>query len=96
MPIRMIVVIALVVFASLFTGFNLENKCSVWFFHSFKDLPVVGVILGSFVAGVLVMLPFTFGKGGRREKKSSIKKERPRNQPKEIISDDSLKSESKY
>lgn len=96
MPVRLIVVIALVVFASVFTGFNLENKCTVWFFHAFKNLPVVGVMLGSFVTGVLVMLPFTFGKGGRREKKSSIKKERPRNQPKEIISDDSLKSESKY
>ena len=75
MPIRMIIVIALVVFASVFTGFNLENKCTVWFFHSFTNLPVVSVMLGSFVAGVVVMLPFTLGKGNRSEKKSKSYRE---------------------
>ncbi len=75
MPVRMIIVIALVVFASVFTGFNLENKCTVWFFHAFKNLPVVGVMLGSFVAGVLVMLPFTLGKKSHGEKERRLKVE---------------------
>lgn len=57
MPVRLILVVILAVFVSAFTGFNLTNKCSLWFFHTFKDLPVVSVVIGSFVLGVVVTLP---------------------------------------
>ncbi|MBQ5492028.1 MAG: hypothetical protein IIT68_08250 [Treponema sp.] len=62
MPVKLIIAIALMVLVAVLTGFNLDNKCVIWCFHTFENVPVIGAILGSFVAGVLVTLPFTFGK----------------------------------
>jgi uncharacterized integral membrane protein len=69
MPIKMIGTIILVVLVAVFTGFNLDNKAPVWFFYKFPPVSVAALILGSFVAGVLVTLPFTFGK--RKNKKQT-------------------------
>lgn len=75
MPVKLILIILLAVFVSAFTGFNLENKCSLWFFHTFKDLPVVALVIGSFVAGVLVTLPVFFvSKKKKNHDKDIIKK----------------------
>ena len=68
MPIKLIAVLVLVVLVAVFTGFNLENKCTIWFFHSFTDIPVFASLLVSFLAGVVVTLPFTFIKGGKKDK----------------------------
>ena len=58
MPFKLISGIILTVFVSLVTGFNLGNNTDVWFFHTFEQLPVVGVILGSFIFGVIITIPF--------------------------------------
>ena len=68
MPIKLIAVLVLVVLVAVFTGFNLENKCTIWFFHSFTDIPVFASLLVSFLVGVIVTLPFTFTKGKKRDK----------------------------
>lgn len=62
MPIKLIGILILVVAVALLTGFNLNNKCNIWLFHDFKDIPVFGALLASFILGVLITLPFTFGK----------------------------------
>lgn len=63
MPFKLILFIIIVVLVTVFIGFNLENACSVWlFFRTFDNVPVFITIFAAFALGVLVMLPFTFGK----------------------------------
>ncbi len=67
MPVKLIGIIILMVIIALLTGFNLDNRCDIWLFYTFKQVPVFGAMLASFVLGVFVTLPFTFG---RRSKKN--------------------------
>ncbi len=62
MPIKLILTLILVAFVAVFTGFNLDNSCDIWLFHTFKDVPVFLTILISLVCGVVITLPFTLGK----------------------------------
>ena len=64
----------MVVLVALLTGFNLSNKCSIWFFHSFEDIPVFAALLSAFLAGVVITLPFTFGKKRKTESLPETKK----------------------
>ena len=74
MPIKLILVIILTVFVSVFTGLNLENKCSIWFFHTFKDIPVVALVLASFIAGVIVTLPVSLISRRKKDKEKDVLK----------------------
>lgn len=75
MPLKLIGILALIVLVAVLTGFNLSNTCTIWFFHNFKDIPVFAALLGAFLAGVIITLPFTFRKKTKKvntsEKKSS-------------------------
>lgn len=71
MPIKLIITVLLMAFAAVFTGFNLDNKCNIWLFHVFNDVPVYVTIFSSFIAGVFIMIPFTVGKGSRKSEKKS-------------------------
>ena len=68
MPIKLIAVLVLVVLVAVCTGFNLENTCTIWFFRNFDNIPVFAALLVSFLAGVVVTLPFTFIKGNKKDK----------------------------
>ena len=74
MPLKLIGILFLVVLVALLTGFNLSNKCSIWFFHSFENIPVFAALLSSFLAGVVITLPFTFGKKRKTESLPETKK----------------------
>ena len=76
MPIKLIGILILVVAVALLTGFNLSNQCTIWLFHNFTDIPVFGALLASFILGVLITLPFTFGKTKVVEKEPKEKKSR--------------------
>ncbi len=58
---------------SLFIGKNITNKCEIWFFYSFTDIPVWTALFTSFFAGVLVTIPFIFLKNAKKEKDDSAK-----------------------
>lgn len=63
MPFKLIGTIILLVLITIFCGFNLEeaNKCDInLVFHVFKKVPVFLTVLTSFLAGIVVMLPFAF------------------------------------
>ena len=75
MPFKLIGTILLVIFIVVLTGFNLSNTCSVWFFHTFPNVPVFAMIIGSFVLGVIVTLPFTFGKKRMQKKLEKAKQD---------------------
>jgi uncharacterized integral membrane protein len=56
------IIVAVVI--AFFTGFNLDNRCNVnLLFHTFQNVPVFVTILISFVAGIVVALPFSFSRG---------------------------------
>lgn len=82
MPLKLIGILLLVVLVAILTGFNLSNSCTIWFFHSFENIPVFAALLSAFLAGVLITLPFTFGKKRKnsslpesnRRKEKSVKK----------------------
>lgn len=82
MPFKLILFILCMIIAAVFTGFNLENSCDINFgFKRFEQVPVFLTILFSFLAGVLITLPFTFGKrkapaAAKTEKKLFAKKEK--------------------
>ena len=62
--IGLIIFIIIAVLIAIFTGFNLGNVCDVnVIFHTFHKVPVFITIIVSFVAGIVVALPFSFGKG---------------------------------
>ena len=62
--IGLIIFIIIAVLIAIFTGFNLGNVCDVnVIFHTFHKVPVFITIIISFIAGIVVALPFSFGKG---------------------------------
>ncbi|MBP3708871.1 MAG: hypothetical protein J6I73_00460 [Treponema sp.] len=62
--ISLIIFIVIAILIAVFTGFNIGNTCNVnVIFHTFESVPVFITIIVSFVAGVIVALPFSFGKG---------------------------------
>ena len=75
MPFKLIGTIILVVLVAILTGFNLSNKCTIWFFHNFEKIPVFAALLGSFIAGVIITIPFTLYGRRKKDKKNSKKTE---------------------
>ncbi|NMA56488.1 MAG: hypothetical protein GX955_03380, partial [Treponema sp.] len=56
MPWKLMGFVALLVFATIFIGFNLEHRCDVSIgFTTFKDVPIFLSLLIAFALGVLVM-----------------------------------------
>lgn len=76
MPVKMIGILLLVVLVAVLTGFNIENTCTIWFFHNFSNIPVFAALLGAFLAGVIVTIPFTFMKSSLKSKKDSRDKKK--------------------
>ncbi len=67
MPWRLIVFVICLVLVTFFIGFNLGNVSDISFgFYTFSDVPIFMSMLLSFAVGMLIMMPFTFG---RRKKK---------------------------
>lgn len=53
MPFKLLGFLALIVLVAILTGFNLSNKCTIWFFHTYENIPVFAAIVGAFIAGAL-------------------------------------------
>ena len=74
MPWKFILFIFFLILGAVFTGLNLGNSCNINFgFKTFEQIPVFLTILFSFVAGILVTLPFALSHG---KKESAIKPEK--------------------
>ena len=66
-PWRMILILALLVFVALFSGFNLNPVDISIGFYVFKGIPLFLALIAAFIAGALLMVPFTVLK--RKSKK---------------------------
>ncbi len=74
--IKLIFTLLLVVLVAVLTGFNLSNKCTIWFFHNFENIPVFAALLVAFIFGVVITLPFVlFRKKSKTDKKKEMKTE---------------------
>lgn len=73
MPFKLIGTIILAVLVAILTGFNLSNKCTIWFFHNFENIPVFAALMGAFIAGVLVTIPFVLVSQKNKKKKHDAK-----------------------
>lgn len=63
MPWRLILFAIFLVLLVCFVGVNLSNTCAVsLIFVTYQDVPVYISILIAFALGMLIMIPFTFGK----------------------------------
>lgn len=83
MPWRLIVVVVLMGILIAFIGLNLENRADVSFgFYRFEQIPIFISLFVSFIAGVVVMLPFTFGRRKSRGKKDKIAPDKQLEKPK--------------
>lgn len=59
-----------IILVAVFAGFNRDNRCDVnLLFHTFRQAPVFVTILISFVAGIIVALPFLFTSGRKNAAK---------------------------
>ena len=72
------ILLAMLVVLAIFIGKNVHHTCSVWFFHDFKDMSSVSVILVAFAAGIVfTMLCFFISYLIKKNKKNEpeLKKE---------------------
>lgn len=83
-----------VIIVSVFAGFNLNNKCDInLVYRTFNDVPVFLAIMISFVAGVIVSLPYVFvHRSAMKEKikakeEEKLRKEQEQNAEKKIETD---------
>jgi uncharacterized integral membrane protein len=77
MPWRLIFVVILMGIVLFFVGFNIENRADVSFgFHTFTQVPIFISLFVAFLAGVIVMLPFTFGFRHKRKLKNKLNQEK--------------------
>ncbi len=92
MPLKLIGTIIFLVLITIFCGFNLEeaNKCDInLIFHTFSKVPVFLTVLTSFLAGIVVMLPFAFfrkknSKNSKKSKKQENAKIQETAEPSEV------------
>ncbi|MBP3366793.1 MAG: hypothetical protein J6K96_07360 [Treponema sp.] len=90
MPIKLIGILLLITLVAVLTGFNLSNPCTIWFFHRFENIPVFAALLGSFLAGVIVTLPFTF-----KKRQKCGPKEKCKNKKIQAVKTETLTAETK-
>lgn len=63
----MIGLVVLLVLVAAFATLNLSNRTDISLgVHVFRDVPIFLSLLVAFLAGILVMVPFTIGRGRRR------------------------------
>ncbi len=61
MPVRLIGTIILLLIVTIFAGANLDNRCNINFiFRTVQNVPVFLTAVVSFLAGAIIMIPFTF------------------------------------
>jgi uncharacterized integral membrane protein len=74
MPFKLIGFIVILVFVTIFSGFNLDNRCDInLIFHTFAGVPISFSLLLAFTAGMVIMLPYAFARRLRGKTDPKIK-----------------------
>jgi uncharacterized integral membrane protein len=64
-PWRLVLLLMLLVVVTVFAGFNLDRVDVSVGFHVFQGIPLFLALIVSFIAGALLMLPFTLRRSER-------------------------------
>ena len=84
MPVRLIGTIILLLAVTLFAGANLDNRCNINFiFKTVQNVPVFLTAVVSFLAGAIVMIPFTFHSKKNKKNGNEPKISKQKNQDEE-------------
>lgn len=71
-PWKLIIFLIILAFVVFFAGFNINNISSISFgFFKLEEVPIFLSLFIAFLLGAFVMLPFTFRRGKRGDKKKS-------------------------
>jgi len=80
MTFKMVAFLLLLIIIAVFSAFNLSNTSDISFgFYTIKNVPIFLSLLISFIAGAIMMLPFTLVK---KRKPVKDKQERSKNKKK--------------
>jgi uncharacterized integral membrane protein len=72
MPWRLVLFLIVLALVVAFAGFNIQNVASISFgFYTVEEVPVFLSLFAAFFLGVVVMLPFTFGRRVRSSRKKA-------------------------
>jgi len=72
MPWKLLAFIAIMAFVLVFVGFNLDNRCDIsLIFVTFRSVPVVITILGTYVLGLLSAFFLSMGQFGKAKRKAA-------------------------
>ena len=74
-PWRLLLLLGLLVVVAIFAGFNLDRVNVSLGFYVFEGIPLFLALIVAFMAGALVMLPFTLLKKRRRQEPSDTAKQ---------------------
>ena len=96
MPVRLIGTIILLLAVTLFAGANLDNRCNINFiFKTVQNVPVFLTAVVSFLAGAIVMIPFTFHrkKGRKNGGEAKISKQKKQEEESKTLFDFKIKKD---
>ncbi len=72
MPWKLVSFLFMLILATLFIGFNLENRCNVSFiFYTFYDVPIFVSLLFAYAVGALTVIPFFWAHRIRQNRRPS-------------------------
>ncbi len=75
-PWKLIIFLIILAFVVFFAGFNINNISSISFgFFKLEEVPIFLSLFIAFLLGAFIMLPFTFRRGKRGDKKKSKQSE---------------------
>jgi len=84
MPVHLIGTIILLLAVTIFAGANLDNRCNINFiFRTVQNVPVFLTAVVSFLAGAIVMIPFTFHSRKNKKNGAETKISKQKNQDEE-------------
>lgn len=96
MKFKIFIVVIAITLEALFAGLNMNNSSDISFgFTTLTDVPVFLSISISFVAGALIILPFTLFKGRKKMKTNEIQEQHPVKKKKISLKKSDKKTEKK-
>ena len=96
MPWKMIGFLFVLVLVAFFASLNMSHRADISLgFYIFKDVPIFLSLLIAFLAGAVLIIPFTIGASLRKKSKLKEKAEKKEKKVKKLIKDKKPKKEKK-
>jgi uncharacterized integral membrane protein len=88
MPWKMIGFLIVLVLVAFFASFNMNHRADISLgFYIYKDVPIFLSLLIAFLAGAVLIIPFTIGASLRKKSKLKEKAQKKEKKVKKLIKD---------